>query len=89
MRSRYPFIHLRLYPSRIHSLFWLYQFSGTSDDTFAKVNEETEQRLVEVRQAYEKNKDLVIERLLAGITNVHPKVERELQYQSVHFRMVD
>ncbi|KAJ3049004.1 H(+)-transporting V1 sector ATPase subunit G [Rhizophlyctis rosea] len=49
------------------------QFSGNSDDTFAKVNEETEERLVEVRQAYEKNKDLVIERLLAGITNVAPK----------------
>ncbi|KAJ3033853.1 H(+)-transporting V1 sector ATPase subunit G [Rhizophlyctis rosea] len=49
------------------------QFSGTSDDTFARVNQETEQRLVEVRQAYEKNKELVIERLLAGITNVHPK----------------
>ncbi|KAJ3289867.1 H(+)-transporting V1 sector ATPase subunit G [Borealophlyctis nickersoniae] len=50
------------------------QFGGSSEDTFAKVNAETEERLIEVNEAYKKNKVLVIERLLAAVNNVQPQI---------------
>jgi hypothetical protein len=50
------------------------QYTGSTDDSFGKVNQETEQKLVEITEAYKKNKDLVIDKLLASIVNVDPKV---------------
>ncbi|KAJ3084845.1 H(+)-transporting V1 sector ATPase subunit G [Rhizoclosmatium sp. JEL0117] len=50
------------------------KFSGSNDDSFTKVNAETDQKIVEIDAAYKKNKDLVIERMLAGLVNVEPKV---------------
>ncbi|KAJ1539746.1 H(+)-transporting V1 sector ATPase subunit G, partial [Cladochytrium tenue] len=54
------------------------QFAGTSDGGFAKVNEETEKKLVEIQEAYQKNKALVIEKMLAAVTNVQPTFPTEI-----------
>lgn len=56
------------------------QYSGSSDDTVTKANAETEQRLKEVNEAYHKNKDQVIQKLLAGIVNVQPQVNLLFEY---------
>ncbi|KAJ3355967.1 H(+)-transporting V1 sector ATPase subunit G [Entophlyctis luteolus] len=49
-------------------------FSGSNDDSFAKVNAETDKKIVEITEAYQKNKELVIERMLAAVVAVEPKV---------------
>ncbi|KAJ3247395.1 H(+)-transporting V1 sector ATPase subunit G [Chytriomyces hyalinus] len=50
------------------------QYSGSSDDSFSKVNTETDQKIVEINESFKKNKDIVIERMLAAMINVKPEV---------------
>ncbi|RKO85369.1 H+-ATPase G subunit-domain-containing protein, partial [Blyttiomyces helicus] len=49
------------------------QYSGSSDDTFSKVNAETETRLVEVAEAYQKNREAVFDLLMEKVVTVEPK----------------
>ncbi|KAJ3332945.1 H(+)-transporting V1 sector ATPase subunit G [Blyttiomyces sp. JEL0837] len=51
------------------------QFSGSSDEAFNKVNAETDVKLQEINAAYRKNKDLVIEKLLAAVIHVNIRVD--------------
>ncbi|KAJ3072597.1 H(+)-transporting V1 sector ATPase subunit G [Podochytrium sp. JEL0797] len=50
------------------------QYSGTSDDSFSKVNAETDQKIIEIDAAYKQNKSIAIERILASLVNVKPEV---------------
>ncbi|CAI2171966.1 5660_t:CDS:2, partial [Funneliformis geosporum] len=47
---------------------------GSSDQSNVKVAAETDEKLVEVQKAFEKNKNSVIDKLLFAVTNVEPKV---------------
>ncbi|KAJ3102304.1 H(+)-transporting V1 sector ATPase subunit G [Phlyctochytrium planicorne] len=48
--------------------------SGSTDESFSKVNLETDAKIEEVKAAYLKNKDQVIQKILAQLVNVDPKV---------------
>ncbi|KAJ3025323.1 UNVERIFIED_CONTAM: H(+)-transporting V1 sector ATPase subunit G [Siphonaria sp. JEL0065] len=50
------------------------KYSGSNDDSFAKVNAETDKKIIEIDAAYKQNKDQVIDRILASLVNVEPKV---------------
>ncbi|KAJ3416517.1 H(+)-transporting V1 sector ATPase subunit G [Chytridiales sp. JEL 0842] len=50
------------------------QYVGNTDDSYAKVNQETDQKLVEINEAFKTNQDLVFRKLLEAVVNVDPKV---------------
>ncbi|CAG8433332.1 13064_t:CDS:2 [Ambispora gerdemannii] len=54
--------------------------TGSSDQSFARVTTETEQKLQEVQAAVQKNHLLVTERLLTAITKVEPKIHRNFRH---------
>ncbi|KAI8832868.1 H+-ATPase G subunit-domain-containing protein [Chytridium lagenaria] len=50
------------------------QHSGSSDESFGKVNAETDIKIAEVKASYQKNKDQVIQKILTALVNVEPKI---------------
>ncbi|KAJ3087441.1 H(+)-transporting V1 sector ATPase subunit G, partial [Physocladia obscura] len=48
-------------------------YSGSNDDSFLKINADTDKKIVEISDAYKLNKDLVIARILANVVAVEPK----------------
>ncbi|KAJ3218842.1 H(+)-transporting V1 sector ATPase subunit G [Dinochytrium kinnereticum] len=50
------------------------QHSGSTDDSFNKINAETDVKIAEVKAAFAKNKDMVIQKILTSLVNVEPKV---------------
>ncbi|KAI9143768.1 H+-ATPase G subunit-domain-containing protein [Paraphysoderma sedebokerense] len=47
---------------------------GTSDTSMAKANSETETQIQAIREAYNKNKAAVLEKLMNAVVNVKPTV---------------
>ncbi|KAH6601836.1 hypothetical protein BASA61_001729 [Batrachochytrium salamandrivorans] len=50
------------------------QFAGDSDDSVTKAHQHTEQSLLEINAAVQKNKKAVIEKLLATIVKCEPQI---------------
>ncbi|KAI9355416.1 H+-ATPase G subunit-domain-containing protein [Zopfochytrium polystomum] len=50
------------------------QFSGSADDSYGKVNAETDAKLAEIAEVYKKHKALVIEKMIAATVKVEPTV---------------
>ncbi|KAI9208624.1 H+-ATPase G subunit-domain-containing protein [Polychytrium aggregatum] len=50
------------------------QFAGSSDSAFAGVTKETDDRLTSINAAYLQHKHTVIDKMLAAVENVHPKI---------------
>ncbi|KAI7907282.1 G subunit of V-type ATPase [Cokeromyces recurvatus] len=55
------------------------QHSGESDQSLSKVDQETEAKIQEIREAAEKNKEIAIEKIMKAITNVETKVHKNYQ----------
>ncbi|KAI9469903.1 MAG: G subunit of V-type ATPase [Benjaminiella poitrasii] len=49
------------------------QHSGESDQSLSKVDQETEAKIQEIREAAEKNKEEAIQKIMKAITNVETK----------------
>ncbi|CAG8463044.1 6013_t:CDS:2 [Paraglomus brasilianum] len=50
------------------------EHAGSSDQTFAKITTETEVKLQQIQEAFNKHKAVVIERLLSVVTTIEPKL---------------
>ncbi|KAJ3005719.1 H(+)-transporting V1 sector ATPase subunit G, partial [Thoreauomyces humboldtii] len=58
------------------------QYGGNTDEAVTTANAETEEQLKEVTTLYNKNKQQVIEKLLAGIVNVQPEIHPNAKIQA-------
>uniref|UniRef100_A0A1D1YNV4 V-type proton ATPase subunit G n=1 Tax=Anthurium amnicola TaxID=1678845 RepID=A0A1D1YNV4_9ARAE len=50
------------------------EHAGISDQSFAKLNAETDAKLDSIQAAFSKNKNAVMESLLTAVTTIEPKI---------------
>ncbi|CAG8575751.1 6759_t:CDS:2 [Dentiscutata erythropus] len=55
------------------------EHAGSSDQSVALVEAETESKLVSIKEAFENKKSGVMENLLSAVTNVQPKIHKNLR----------
>ncbi|RIA96470.1 H+-ATPase G subunit-domain-containing protein [Glomus cerebriforme] len=55
------------------------EHAGNSDQSFAKLNAETDAKLAAIQTAFDNNKNAVMEKLLAAVTTVEPKVHTNVK----------
>ncbi|CAG8667251.1 12083_t:CDS:2 [Gigaspora rosea] len=55
------------------------EHAGSSDQSVALVEAETESRLVTIQEAFENKKSVVMEKLFAAVTNVQPKLHKNFR----------
>ncbi|KAL1923458.1 uncharacterized protein VTP21DRAFT_8438 [Calcarisporiella thermophila] len=55
------------------------EHTGTSSQLVQRLEAETEQKIKEIREQYEKNKKEVVEKLLLTVTTVEPKIHENFR----------
>ncbi|KAF0480159.1 V-type ATPase [Gigaspora margarita] len=55
------------------------EHAGSSDQSVALVEAETESKLITIKEAFENKKPLVMEKLFAAVTNVQPKIHKNFR----------
>ncbi len=58
------------------------QHEGSASSNQTTVDKETDEKLKEINQAFDKNKDAVVKKLLDRVTDVKPEVHRNLQLKA-------
>ena len=54
--------------------FWKSNYSGSIDSNYSALNADTDVKLKELQVAYSKNKNSVVDKLLATVVECQPKI---------------